>query len=528
MALVLPALGQDEAVTANAPTATVLAGWGFEGVTTTNTGTTPTVSVGSATADTGAQTAGSSFTALHASSSTVWSNPAGNGSAKSLSSNNWGVGDYIQFLFNTTGYNGISITWDQTGSSTGPKDFKVQYSTNGTTFTDASGTNSTYAVLLNGSPNVAWTSATYNPAFTLTLDLSSVTALNNQATVYIRLVNTSTTSTGGGTVATAGTERVDNFSVSAGGTGATHVQHVADFNGDGLTDYGVVRGGPGGNSGQATWFVKLNGSSAEIQKAWGFNSDILVPADYDGDGKTDIAVWRQTPGTPTFYILRSSDSTFQITPFGNSGDLPNVADYTGDGKADPAVFHASGTQGSFWYYPSNGPFVGHPVGVNWGSSTDIPTPGDFNGDGKADFCFVHPGGGVLNFNIKYGTDTIFPGPPDTFTFFGLPTDSVISGDFDGDGKSDIAVTRVQSGAIAWYFLPSSGGSFQGVVWGLASTDLQVPGDYDGDGKTDVAIWRQSATPGATAFYVLGSKSGFLFQQYGISSTDTPVNFDVLQ
>src|SRR6185295_7792614 len=105
----------------------LLSGWSFEGVTTTNTGQTPTVSVGSATADSGVLTAGSAFTAFHTNASTTWSNPAGNGSVKSLSSNNWGVGDYFQFSFSTTGYNAINITWDQTGSATGPRDFKVQY-----------------------------------------------------------------------------------------------------------------------------------------------------------------------------------------------------------------------------------------------------------------------------------------------------------------------------------------------------------------------------------------------------------------
>ena len=78
-----------------------LARWNFEAVTTTNTGTTPTVSVGSAVADSGLLTTGSLFTALHASASTVWSNPAGNGSLKSISSNNWSVGDYYQFSFST-------------------------------------------------------------------------------------------------------------------------------------------------------------------------------------------------------------------------------------------------------------------------------------------------------------------------------------------------------------------------------------------------------------------------------------------
>src|SRR5215471_7587796 len=59
----------------------VLAGWSFDLVTTTNTGQTPNITAGSASADSGVLTAGSSFTGFHTSASTVWSNPAGNGSA---------------------------------------------------------------------------------------------------------------------------------------------------------------------------------------------------------------------------------------------------------------------------------------------------------------------------------------------------------------------------------------------------------------------------------------------------------------
>ena len=122
---------------------TTIASWSFEGVTTTNTGMDPVISAGSAQADAGALTAGSAFGAHHASSSTVWSNPAGNGSTKSLSATNWSVGDYFQFLFSTTGYNQIWIRCDQTGSNAGPRNFKVQYSTDGSVFIDATGTNST-------------------------------------------------------------------------------------------------------------------------------------------------------------------------------------------------------------------------------------------------------------------------------------------------------------------------------------------------------------------------------------------------
>ena len=198
---------------------TTIASWGFEGVTTSNTGTAPILTAGSATADAGALTAGSAFSALHTSATSVWSNPSGNGSTKSLSSNGWGIGDYYQFLFKTTGYSSISITWDEIGSGTGPRDFKVQYSTDGTTFTDATGTNSTYLVL--NTP--AWAAATPQPAHTRSLDLSTVMALNNQATVYIRLVNTSLVSTSGNAVATTGTGRVDDFKAIGTSTTAAGV-----------------------------------------------------------------------------------------------------------------------------------------------------------------------------------------------------------------------------------------------------------------------------------------------------------------
>ena len=62
--------------------------------------------------------------------------PAGNGSAHSFSSNVWAVGDYYQFQVSTLGQSQIGLVFDQTSSSTGPGNFKVQYSTNGTTFTD--------------------------------------------------------------------------------------------------------------------------------------------------------------------------------------------------------------------------------------------------------------------------------------------------------------------------------------------------------------------------------------------------------
>lgn len=197
------------------PAQTLLARWTFENVSVATTpGTRPTITAGSATADSGALTAGSAFSGFHTSASTVWSTPVGNGSAKSLSSNTWVVGDYYQFTFGTSGYRGIRITWDHVSSSTGPRDFKVQYSLDGSSFIDATGTNSTYAVLVNAAPNTWSSTGPPNLNTRYSLDLAPITALDNRASVHIRLVNTSTTAAGGGTVGTAGTSRIDNFTVT--------------------------------------------------------------------------------------------------------------------------------------------------------------------------------------------------------------------------------------------------------------------------------------------------------------------------
>lgn len=141
----------------------------------------------------------------HASAS-AWSSPSGNGSAHSFSVNTWAVGDYFQFSLSTVGSSGIGVSFDQTGSNTGPKAFDLAYSTDGSTFT----TFGSYS-LVNGSWSAG--SPTLLPT-SFSFDLSAITALNNAPSVYFRLIDTSTTSINGSTVAAGGTSRVDNFTVS--------------------------------------------------------------------------------------------------------------------------------------------------------------------------------------------------------------------------------------------------------------------------------------------------------------------------
>jgi Tol biopolymer transport system component len=119
-----------------------------------------------------------------------------------------------------------------------------------------------------------------------------------------------------------------------------------DFDGDGDTDVAVFRPAAG------VWFVQ-GGPTV----AWGANGDLPVPGDYDGDGDTDIAVFR--PSTGTWFIQGGP-----ALAWGTSGDVPVPGDYDGDGDTDIAVFR-----------PSNGVwFIQGGPSVSWGAGGDAPLP----------------------------------------------------------------------------------------------------------------------------------------------------------
>jgi len=183
------------AATAQADT---LANWTFET-------SLPTTS-GGHLAEAGLNAGTSQAYGSHASSSTVYSNPAGNGSLESFSSNFWAIGDYYRFTTNSVGFENISISFDQTSSNTGPRDFILEWGTDGVVYN----TFATYQVA-----PISWSSGTGNPLSSYSFDLSSITALNDSPSVYFRLtVATDVSSNGTGTIATAGTNRVDNIVIS--------------------------------------------------------------------------------------------------------------------------------------------------------------------------------------------------------------------------------------------------------------------------------------------------------------------------
>lgn len=183
-------------LSAGAARADVLAGWTFE--------TSVPVTAGPHAAEAGVFAgAASPASGFHLDPGVVYSNPAGNGSVESFSSNFWGVGDYYQFSTSTLGYESITFRFDQTRSSTGPGTFDVEWSTDGVIF--ASLLND-YAVLNNATPPGAWNATTNFPEYGVG-PLALPAGASDQALVVFRLVNQVVP---GGT---AGTNRVDNVSV---------------------------------------------------------------------------------------------------------------------------------------------------------------------------------------------------------------------------------------------------------------------------------------------------------------------------
>ncbi len=271
-----------------------------------------------------------------------------------------------------------------------------------------------------------------------------------------------------------------------------------DFDGDRRTDVSIFRN----NGGIGEWWYLKSESGSNSAFQFGAGTDKIVPADYTGDGKTDIAVFR--PSSGQWFVLRSEDSSFYSFPFGTNGDTPVAGDFDGDGKADAGIFRASSAT---WFIQasSQGTLI-----KQFGLSTDKPQLGDYDGDGMTDLAIFRPTGanGAEWWINKSSDGQVFAAQ------FGISTDKPTAADFTGDGKTDIAFWRPATGF--WYVLRSEDFSFYAAPFG-ANGDIPVAGDYDGDGRSDLAVFR----PSASTWYANRSSGGTLIQGFGIAG-DLPI------
>jgi (2Fe-2S) ferredoxin len=258
-----------------------------------------------------------------------------------------------------------------------------------------------------------------------------------------------------------------------------------DFDGDRKADISVYRPETG------TWWVLNSSDGTYTATNWGISSDKIIPADFDGDGRIDKAVYRDG----IWYVLNSSNNTFAINQFGVTNDAPVPTDFDNDGRADLSVFR----QG-IWHQlrSSDGAYSASQFGIE----SDKPIPADYDSNRLSDIAVFRSG----TWYVRYQNDL-----PTATLQFGTQSDKPVPADYDGDKKTDYAVFR--NGV--WYIWESRTGAPRIVQWGIAG-DIPVAADYDGDKKADIAIYR------AGVWYILRSTdNGATILQFGLA-TDVPI------
>jgi hypothetical protein len=246
---------------------------------------------------------------------------------------------------------------------------------------------------------------------------------------------------------------------------------TGDFNGDGITDVGVYKDGE--------WFIDLNGNGVwdegDLWAKLGSANDQPVTGDWDGDGKTDIGIYgpawagdpravAEEPGIPNSQnwhvdVHKNIPRPPQKTPLGRRALKRTVK---GPLRADVIdhVFH-------------------------YGTPGDVPVTGDWNGDGTATIGIFHDGNWYLDLDGD-GKWT----KKDGVVHFGQKGDIPVVGDFNGDGITDIGVYR--NGV--WYL--DTNGNHQlddddQVIQLGGPGDIPVVGDWDGSGRVQIGVYRDA-------------------------------------
>jgi hypothetical protein len=240
---------------------------------------------------------------------------------------------------------------------------------------------------------------------------------------------------------------------------AASVPVRGDFNGDGSWDMAVYRS-------NGWWYVSTDLGFTGSAYPFGDANSIPAPGDYDGDGITDLAVYQRLPGPPFYqagqwFIFSLAKGFLPSVQWGDVGYIPAPADYDGDGTTDVAVYNP--TTG-VWYVLYSGGAA--PAMFIWGNSACDPLANDVDGDGSKEFTVYHYGSATPAEADWFMSSYLAPGIPFVPPInFGDSTSTPVSGgDFDGDGRDDTVVYKDGQ----WYIWNSSLGTVSSPTLGSAT------------------------------------------------------------
>jgi hypothetical protein len=296
---------------------------------------------------------------------------------------------------------------------------------------------------------------------------------------------------------------------------------VGDFNGDGIPDLAIaIR-----NDGTVT--ILLGNGDGTFTAGTIVNNlpsaQAIAVADFNGDGNLDLAVTNSGWNSVTI-LLGNGKGAFTSSSVLSTGVTPAglaVGDLNGDGLPDLAVANYANNTISIFLSNGDGTFTAAPVITLQGAPQSIALA-DFNGDGKADMAVAvaRPNNECVVILLGNGDGT-FTASSQSLPVGEYPS-SIVSADFNGDGKPDLAVTISETNSVA-VFLGNGDGTFNAFSSSLSTGNYPlslVTADFNGDGQPDLAI----ANAGdSTITILLGQGNGnFSAASINLSSGVSPL------
>ncbi|GAB1444662.1 hypothetical protein MASR2M41_02810 [Flammeovirgaceae bacterium] len=269
----------------------------------------------------------------------------------------------------------------------------------------------------------------------------------------------------------------------------------ADFDGDGKVDLAIA------NYSSNNVSVLMNngagGFVAAVNYTVGTNPTSVTSADFNGDGKADLAIANWSSNNVSVLMNNGTGGFVAAINYmvGTQPQSVTSADFNGDGKADLATANYGPDNVSVLMNNGTGGFA---TAVNYavGSNPFSVTSADFNGDGKADLAIANQASYNVSVLINNGVGTLLSFAAAVNYAVSSNAFSITSADFNGDGKTDLAVATYMSNKVAVLLNNGIGTTLSfatAVNYAVGTYAFSVTSDdFNGDGKADLAVANQES------------------------------------